>query len=339
MLGGAGLVGASAIGLLALLFAGDDDAPVTLPAEVPAAPTAPSQLPDEDAAAQPARGERTAREVVLEPTARPEEQSGDGSRDEGDGSRDDRATEREFARNEASDEFADDPRSAAVSEPTRRVPAATSEPITFCFPGVIPTPDGCASRETVLAFAGEPIGIEGPGGAVEALTVTLADPDDLSAPEREVGTCDDYLALKAAGWGALTQAGMNRDLRMNRFCGLIAMADKAARPRRGGLARLSYTVLEQMQLSERLSLGEARLDNADIAMDADDDRLWRLESEALTATLRDVASADFDGDGRAEVLVHAALAARGGTARGGGYMLADGEAGGEIALAPANLYD
>ena len=327
MLGGAGLVGVSMVGLLGLLIAGgDDDAPAPLPAEVPAAPTAPSQLPDDDAAVTlPVREDRAARG----PAARPVDRRGEGGDPRGDDSA-------------PINPRADGPvgeRAARAAEPTRRLPATAPTPITFCFPAVIPTPDGCASRETVLAFAGEPIGVEGPEGGVEALTVTLADPDDLEAPEREVGTCDAYLGLKARGWGALTQAGMARDLRMNRFCGLIAMARKAERPRRGGLSRLSYTVLERMELSERLALGEADLKNADIAQDAEDDRLWRLETDTLTVSLQDVASADFDDDGRAEVLVHAALAARGGTARGGGYMLADGEAGGEIALAPANLYD
>ena len=337
-LGGAALVGASALTLALLTLGGDDEEAVTLPEEVASAPTAPSQAPD--AGARPAR---SGDDPVVAPPARGtvrDEDDADGDTTVGD--------EASLGLDPDADRTPPDTNAdrAAPREQTRRPrprpPAQASTPLSFCFPGVIPTPDACASRETILAFAGEPIGVEAPGGGVTPLTVTLADPDDLAAPEREVGTCDAYLPLKRRGWQALTSADMDRDLRMNRFCGLIAMARRAERPSRGGLTRLTYGGLETVPPEDWPSLGpaagEARLDDPAIALEADDDRLWRIDGEAVSISLRDVGAADFDGDGRAEVLVHAGLAARGGTARGGGYLLAEGEPGGQVRLVPADLY-
>ena len=329
-LGGAGLLATSALAFAFVVFGGGEDAPPPLPDEVASAPLAPSQAPD----------------VRREPPAtvpRPDGNDGSSSSDEAvlpsDGS-DGAPNEEDGPAGEAVPSVTDRDRSAKAGGERRaiRPPGPSAAALALCFPGVIPTPDGCASRATILSFAGEPIGVEGQDGAVQPLTVTLADPGDLAAPEREVGTCDDYLALKGRGWSALTSASMDRDLRMNRFCGLIAMARRAERPTRGGLARLTYGGLETVPPADWPSLGEAAFDAPTIALDADDDRLWRVEGEGLSLSLRDVGAADFDGDGRSEVLVHAGVAARGGTARGGGYLLAEGESGGQVRLSPANLY-
>ena len=317
--GGAGLVGASVVTLAVLTLGGNDvPEPVTLPDEVASAPLAPSQRPGEGR-------DRAPRDAP--PVASGDEDGAD----------------EDLALSEPSDlgDPGAPPAPVADAAPDRvpeRPSASAPAPLSFCFPGVLTTPDGCASRATILSFAGEAIGVEAPDGTVERLTVTLADPDDLSAPEREVGTCTDYLALKRRGWGAMTSAGMSRDLRMNRFCGLIAMAERAERPRRGGLTRLTYGLLETVPDADWPRLGENPVENPALALDAEDERLWRVETGAQNILLRDVGAADFDGDGEAEVLVHAGLAARGGTARGGGYLLAERARGGALRLRPADLY-
>ena len=322
-LGGAALVAASTVTLAVLVFGGEDEAP-PLPEEVASAPVAPSQAPDDRAVPPAAPPPAPSEGEVLAPD---DELSGEPD-----------VPPADEPREADPDAIEPDPAPPAARDRSRPDPRAARPPLAFCFPGVIPTPDGCASRETILSFAGEPIGVEGRDGAVAALTVTLADPGDPAAPEREVGTCDDYLPLKRRGWQALTGADLSRDLRMNRFCGLIAMARRAERPVRGGLTRLTYGGLETVPGEDWPSLGEASLTDPAIALDGDDDRVWRVEDDGLTVTLRDVGAADLDGDGESEVLVHAGVAARGGTARGGGYLLAEGRRGGAVRLTPPDLY-
>ena len=294
ILAGAGLIALALLLGLGLLLArpGAGPVPEPLPEEVSSAPLAPSQPPDPSAAQ---RGKAEADADVV-----PDARDGDGEASGG---------------------------SVPLPEPRERTSAPApsfpsgDEAIVFCLPSVIPTPDGCAARETVLGFAGEPIGEVAPDGTMRALTVELASPDP-AEPPTTVETCDDLLTLREEGWGALTQAGMAREQRMDRFCDLIVMARRAEPARGGGLERLDYGVLAQVPPKDWPSFGESSLEDPVVSLSADEPRTWLVAGQANDLVLQDVATADFNEDGRSEVLVYAALAARGGTARWGGYLLA-----------------
>jgi hypothetical protein len=232
----------------------------------------------------------------------------------------------------------------ARPRPADRVRSVPDQ-IELCFPGVIPTRDGCASREVVAGYATERVGVLQPGGEAEPLTVELADPEDIDAPPREVATCDEFMRLKSRGWGPLTSVAISRELEMLRFCGLVRMASRAAAPVRQGLDTLDHSALLAVRPGDWPTIGEASPRDPLIRRDEAAGR-WVAEGETVTITLRDVGSADFDGDGAGEVLVYATVRpdgaggpSGGGTARGGGYLLAERDGGdGPVRLTPADLY-
>ena len=351
MMGAGAVLLASGVGALGVsMLGGEDagDARVTpLPQEVASAPTAASQPP----------APRTSAPRVRTPQAQGEARLDlDQTDDEGDltiVSAEEEPPEAPRLNGPEPRDYEEAPeRGAASRPPVRPAPPdiavspdplvlrddiSPRAPLLFCFRGVIPTPNGCATKEAVLSLAGEEIGVEGADGRTAALTVTLADPEDMTAPEVTARTCDQYLGLKAQGWGGLTSADMARELKMNRFCGLIAMARRAEPSRRGGMSAITYGALEKVAPSDWPAIGPVSMRGAAIAMDGEDARVWRVETEDASIQLRDVTSADFDEDGYAEVLVHTAVTAKGGTARAGGYVLAerDGEA---VRLKTADLY-
>lgn len=325
---------AALLGLFLVLTGGGEE-PVALPEERVAAPTAPSQSPVEEPQPEP-RSEGAV--LPVPPT-------------ESDAPEDEVAAKAEPLPSDPPDETetlladiagaVDADEEETLTEETASPPAPgpvqlqPGETITFCFPGVIPVPGDCADRETVLALATETIGVRGEDGRTEALSVELADPAGL-AESRTATTCEQYASLKANDWGPLTTVAMRRDREMNRFCGLIAMARRAA-PGRGGLEALSEDLLEAMPDDEWPSMGEADVTNPIVLDTPGDPRVWFVQADRVEFTVRDVASADFDGDGANEVLVFTALQAADGTAVGGGYALAE-RAGGRLRLVATDPY-
>ena len=328
---GIALACAAVLGLFLVLTGGEE--PVVLPEERDAAPTAPSQSPVAQPSA-PLAGPPQDEDVPTISDADSDDGAlaSEGAReaDEPD------ETEALLADIEAAVEAAEEESGAgAPARAGAPAPLQPSERITFCFPGVIPIPGDCADRETVLALATETIGVRGEDGRTEALSVELADPAGL-AQSRTATTCEQYASLKANEWGPLTTVAMRRDREMNRFCGLIAMARRAA-PGRGGLEALSEALLEGVPDAAWPTIGEAEVANPIVLDTPGDPRVWFVQADRVEFTVRDVASADFDGDGANEVLVFTALQAADGTAVGGGYALAE-RAGGGVRLMPTDPY-
>ena len=315
-----------ALGLAALLglfliFTGEEDEVVTLPPERDAAPTAASQNPDRTILAEaddddPAIVAAEPSEELPVETPEPLELP----------RRDEAPSDQNAPIRLQPDE---------VDVPAPVVADAGGRAVTFCFPEVIPTPTDCADRETVLAFATEEIGVRAADGVTEALAVELVDPAGLDDP-RTARTCEQYLSLKANDWGPMTTAAMRRDAKMNRFCGLIAMA-RRAQPGQGGLTALTEDLLEGMPDERWPTIGEAAVENPLVLDTPGDPRAWFVQADRVEFTMRDVASADFDGDGANEVLVFTALQAADGTAVGGGYSLAEMRDG-TLTLKAADLY-
>ena len=319
---GIALACAMLLGLF-LVLTGDGDEPVVLPEERDAAPTAPSQSPVAPPAAPPValpQDEDVPPIVFTEPDEPDDELVATDGAGEADAPDETEAilADIEAAVDAANEDAGADASRARSSAP---VPLEPSERITFCFPGVIPVPGDCADRETVLALATETIGVRGEDGRTEALSVELSDPAGL-AESRTARTCEQYASLKANDWGPLTTVAMRRDREMNRFCGLIAMARRAS-PGRGGLAALSEELLEGVPDAAWPTIGEAEVANPIVLDTPGDPRVWFVQADRVEFTVRDVASADFDGDGTNEVLVFTALQAADGTAVGGGYALAE----------------
>lgn len=323
---------AAIFGLFLVLTVGGD-APDPLPEERAAMPTAPSQSP-----VRVPRDARTPDAVRTADQAAPpgaaEDQLRESSRTLS--VEDDRGDAVTPPRAKPSPAFPARPDTGApvdLQTPAPTLASGPAGPVVFCFPDVIPTPDSCADRQTVLSFATEEIGVATEGGA-EALTVDLADP--AGGPDRTARTCEQFLSLKANDWGALTTAGMRREQKMNRFCGLIAMASRAM-PARGGLTALTEDLIEGMAEDDWPTIGEATVTNPLVLDTPGDPRVWFVQADRVEFTIRDVASADFDGDGQAEVLVFIALQAADGTAVAGGYSIAQRD-GLTLTLTPADVY-
>ena len=332
---GVALMAAALLGLF-LVLSGEEEAGVVLPQERASAPTAPSQSPDptvladaepEDAVAEVPGGAPVAEpDDVPVPTASDTDMPAPPSvAPEADA--DDPGTETDLP--------APPPVVAAPDRRDRSAPGAPAEQIVFCFPEVIPVPGDCADRDVVLSLADEQIGLRGPDGGTQALAVELADPAGL-APDRTATTCAQYASLKANDWGPVTTAAMRRDQQMNRFCGLIALARRAA-PGQGGLSALTEALLDGMEEGGWPTIGEAEVTNPIVLDTPGDPRAWFVQADRVEFVLRDVASADFDGDGEREVLVFTALQASDGTAVGGGYALAK-LAGGKLRLTATDPY-
>ena len=326
---GIALAVAALLGLFLTLTADDDGPGIVPPPEREAAPTAPSQSPDRTAGVVPSEAAPIA-EAPRDPARIEAGPDAVGNGIDGAPSAMPFPPEPAVRTDPA-------PAGPRPGDPVRLEPgsADSGAPIAFCFPDVIPLPGACADRGAVLALAGETIGVRADDGALSALSVELADPAGIQ-DARTAETCAQYLSLKANGWGPMTTAQMRRERQMNRFCGLVVMAERAA-PGRGGLTALSEELLESMPDAQWPAIGEAEVANPIVLDTPGDPRVWFVQADRVEFTVRDVASADFDADGLNEVLVFTAVQAAGGTAVGGGYALAE-RTGGTLRLAPVDLY-
>ena len=194
--------------------------------------------------------------------------------------------------------------------------------IEFCLPIVLPhTP--CMPRAAILGLDTRPVDRLTADGAPRFAEVMLVHPTDFKEPERVVRTCEVYASLTAEDWAPMTTAGMAAAARFERFCGLRALASVAEVPRtsRFGDGPMTEEEIKAVPAADWPRLGEAAVTEPIFSRAEKEPRSWSGDTETLLMTVRDIAHADFDGDGEGERLLNIAGRARGGSAGFSGYYI------------------
>jgi len=143
----------------------------------------------------------------------------------------------------------------------------------------------------------------------EPARVSLVHPTDFSAPPRAVETCADFLPLAEAGWGGLSSRDMRREQRFQRACGALELLLRAERPgetffENGRLSRADFESLGPDGIA-RLAPDAARLSSDALAVVDQEDGGWSLQVAETETVVKEIAHADFDGDGLGDVLFSA----------------------------------
>jgi hypothetical protein len=215
------------------------------------------------------------------------------------------------------------------------------------------TGDECVTRKALLEERSKPLmkkrvalrtGDE--QGADIPMKVMMAHPTDYQAPSEEVRSCDTFNNKKQEGWGAITSVDMVDEQWFMARCGLYIMAEKADIFEATSFAdgRLATDDLEALPLASWPVLGEAAEDMtlslhrpASNVTKQNNDRFWVARYGNMQTLVSEIAHADFDGDGEAEILSLMNARAVGGTARFSSYFLIEKSDDG-VSLAPAETY-
>ena len=195
---------------------------------------------------------------------------------------------------------------------------STVQSETICLRGKLPFFSGtqatCYSRDEfnalydsdVLNYQGDPV------------AVRLTHPSDSRVPENDCRTCRDYLDLSWENWFPMTGRAQRRNAFFARACGTLEALSKA------GIAQQSYFdagALQAEDIQTMLGTDAFKFGEAPVSIDeepvltrlANDD--WQYQSGELVLTLRELATANFDQDDSAEILVFVQIGPVDGTAR------------------------
>ncbi|NNU17159.1 hypothetical protein HK107_12580 [Parvularcula sp. ZS-1/3] len=204
----------------------------------------------------------------------------------------------------------------ADKQATARTASAEEVPpgkVIFCHPVVLP--DGCFPADA-LAAEGEALFGEGVLPSRPTTMIGLEETDE----DMEVMGCDAFVRARSRGYSAASGAGFRREAQMARACGLLVFAQEAqavASP------PLDPDWMMDLPRGDLPGLGNSFGDDAVYERISNEPIVWTLESDTLRGEFLHVATADFDGDGKAEHLIEWRVAAVGGSLRGIGYGLGE----------------
>lgn len=199
--------------------------------------------------------------------------------------------------------------------PAPRAPATGEQVV--CLKTDIPLIEGadkrCFTRSEIAALADRRV-LDSQGAPAE---VELSHPRDVARAPETAATCRRYESLAGEGWYALSSRDMRREAYFRRACGALAFLERARKP--------DVTYFEDGALSEAdvdslagtspFRIGPAVEPGArETTIEKDPDGTWRLISDGQIALLQEIAHADFDGDGRGDMLVFVAMRVEGATA-------------------------
>lgn len=180
---------------------------------------------------------------------------------------------------------------------------------------------GCVSPGAIAGLMDA--AVLGSDQAPQVVTLTAADGLNTS----DVSTCTDYLARRREGWYAETSRDMARESYFARACGALA-ALAHAKP--GGASafsggRLSKPDVAALAAETSFAFGPDAAARATRVIEEGPD--WRIETDDAVARIQPLAHADFDGDGRREVLIFVDIRPVEGTARSAtlGLVKKDGD--------------
>ena len=202
----------------------------------------------------------------------------------------------------------------SVKEPT---PQEEAEAFTVCLKADIAfvkdASKKCYAPAEAAALAEHPVLDDAGAPAI----VALSSPNEGSRDVEEVGTCAQYRAFTRDGWYAASSAEMRREAFFQRACGVLDMVEQARAP------QVSYFKDGELADADMSSLAETfefRIGPAPAppapptSVSAVSMGVWLFESGDQTARLQEIAHADFDGDGRGDMLVFVTVTVKDATA-------------------------
>lgn len=147
--------------------------------------------------------------------------------------------------------------------------------------------------------------------------VELTHPTDVERAPEKAATCRQYDKLADEGWYALSSRDMRREAYFKRACGVLDFLTHAKKPdvtyfKDGAL---SETDVDSLAGTAPFHIGPSKEPGlSETTISKQPDGTWRLISDGDVALLQEIAHADFDGDGRGDMLVFVSVGAQGGTA-------------------------
>ena len=216
------------------------------------------------------------------------------------------------------------------------IPAVTAG--VFLFNKPAPSPAYAVCLTTPIAFAdGEAAGCLTPDRIPALMTrpVTLGDNAEITGVEltstsgnqtREVRTCQEYDSAVGEGMFALSTADMSAESFFKRACGILK-AIASARPAQRSYLSSPHVSLADLNLvsANAVSLiveapGPARtvsdlVSAGTVKVERTSDNALQISTPAMAGELKELARADFNGDGLEDMLVFQAVHAEGGTLR------------------------
>jgi hypothetical protein len=186
----------------------------------------------------------------------------------------------------------------------------------ICLERALPFVEGatknCYEPAEVAALADRPV-IDEQGAEV---TVSLTHPTDVEAGVMVARTCSEFRKEKGEGWYALSSKDMRREAFFERACGALATIERGRSAEVTFFEKRGLTDGDLKSLAEgpafrigpdfEISPGQASVTKTD--------KGWRLSSGAQSALIEEIAKADFNSDGREDILVLVTIAPDGGTA-------------------------
>jgi hypothetical protein len=148
-------------------------------------------------------------------------------------------------------------------------------------------------------------------------TVELSHPTDVARAPQTAASCRQYEALAGEGWYALSSRDIRREAYFRRACAVLDLLEKARLPDvtyfEGGA--LSEADVESLAETAPFRIGPVEEAGAgETTISKEPDSAWRIASDGQIALLQEIAHADFDGDGRGDMLVFVAMRLEDGTA-------------------------
>jgi|GEM_PF-1496811 len=174
-------------------------------------------------------------------------------------------------------------------------------------------PAGCYTREELAAFRDAPV-ID---RSEEEVAVAMTHPSDYSIAPEQCKTCREFSELRWRGWFASSSRDMRREAYFVRACGVLDLLMKAEPASQTYFEEGGPTADEMASIgAERvLRVGDdPEVDKGPLVVEKAGDAVWRLTTRGQETWLEEIATADFDGDGIAEILAFALATPAAGTA-------------------------
>lgn len=168
----------------------------------------------------------------------------------------------------------------------------------------------CYVAEDLLALLDRPVlDLQG-----KEVTLTLTHPSDATIAPQQTRSCRSYRELAFDGWFAESTSEMRREGYFVRACGALDALLDAQKPERDFFQDGSPTSEELAGLHGVLRIGEAQEDADRVVVAQPGDFQWRIAADKQFVEMQELANADFDNDGVAEILIFLAGGTEGGTA-------------------------
>ncbi len=178
---------------------------------------------------------------------------------------------------------------------------------------------GCYSRTEVAAWRD----LEVVDRSDEAVMVMMTHPSDYSVNVEQCTTCRSFVELRWQGWFAMSSRDIRREAYFVRACGVLDMLMKAQPASENyfedgavspsdmaaiGAERIlrvgddPATKAGDLVVEEYSGEAGARTDSQAVEQENAQELGWRLSTAGQETRLERIATADFDGDGIAEIL-------------------------------------